>query len=300
MAFKSVLPPSDKKPKSQSRSPSGKSRFLYALRENFSVSTWLLIGALLQSILVFIIPRLYAFLPVFLILAARFGDSLAITFGFKRNYYMDDAILHRVSPQIPDEDGNFHEDSSNEKVVVFMLGAKSNHPLGIFAPNLKETGDFLNNMTKALEQNSVENGFYGGSTWSSQDKNGANEFLFLSYWRSTEDVHNFAYQPVHRAAWDWWNASVGDGKLDHIGINHEIFEVDRHHWEGVYINFQPTLLGATTYLKKGDKMVGGNVPDQWISPLIDARRGKLRTSAGRLGRDPQQNAEKHNFDGYME
>lgn len=279
--------------------PSGNARFLYSLRENFSVSTWLLIGALLQSLLVFVIPRLYAFLPVFLILAARFSDSLAITCGLKRNHYMDDAVLHRVSPQIPDQDGNFHDDSSNEKVVVFMLGAKSNHPLGIFAPNFKETGDFLNNMTKALEQNSVENGFYGGSTWSSQDKNGANEFLFLSYWRSTEDIHNFAYQPVHRAAWDWWNAS-SDGKLDHIGINHEIFEVDRHHWEGVYINFQPTLLGATTYLRKGDKMVGGRVDDQWISPLIDARRGKLRTSAGRLGRDPQQNAEKHHFDGYKE
>lgn len=296
MAFKSFLPASDKKPRSQVNGPSKSARNLYALRENFSVSTWLLLGALVQSAIVFVIPRLYALLPVFLVLAARFADSMAITYGFKRNHYLDEAIIHRVSPQIPDEDGNFHEESSKEKVVVFMLGAKSNNPLGIFAPRFKEMGDFLNNMIRALEKNSVENGFYGGSSWTNQDKNGATEFLFLSYWRTTEDVHNFAYQPVHREAWDWWNATIAQN--NHIGINHEIFEVDRHHWEGVYVNFQPTLLGATTYLRKGDKMVGGTVEDQWISPLIDARRGKLRTSAGRLGRDPQQNAEKYKFDGY--
>lgn len=46
-----------------------------------------------------------------------------------------------------------------------------------------------------------------------------------------------------------------------------------------------TGLGATTYLRRGDsKVEGGNIPDEWISPLVDARRGKMRSSAGRLGR----------------
>ena len=31
-------------------------------------------------------------------------------------------------------------------------------------------------------------------------------------------------------------------------------------------------------------MTGGEVGDKWISPLVDATRGKLRSSAGRLGR----------------
>ncbi|KEF51320.1 uncharacterized protein A1O9_12670 [Exophiala aquamarina CBS 119918] len=296
MAFESFLPASSKRPRSQHRWPSQSAQLLYVIRENFSLSTWLLIGALIQSAIVMVIPRLYAFLPAFLVLAARLVDSLAITYGFKRNHYLDEAIIHRVAPQIPDENGIFSENPSNEKVVVFMLGAKSNHPLGVFAPRFKETGDFLSNMTRALDKNAVENGFFGGSAWTNQDKNGAREFLFISYWRSTEDVHKFAYLPVHREAWDWWNATVAQN--DHIGINHEIFEVDRHHWEGVYLNFQPTLLGATTYLKKGDKMIGGTVEDQWISPLIDARKGKLRSSAGRLGHDPQKNAEKYKFDGY--
>lgn len=31
-------------------------------------------------------------------------------------------------------------------------------------------------------------------------------------------------------------------------------------------------------------MEGGIVGDEWIGPLVDARRGKMRSSAGRLGR----------------
>lgn len=261
------------------------------LRVNFSLSTWLLIGALLQSLIVFIIPRFYAMLPAVLILGARLVDSLAITYGWKNNPYLNEAILHRVSPQIPDEDGNFHQEPAEEKVVVFMLGAKVNHPLGLFAPNVKEIGAGLTEMIKDLEDNAPENGFYGASSWNSPDKNGANEFLNISYWRSTKDLHDFAYGPIHMKTWDWWNKTLKQN--DHIGILHEIFEVDRKQWEAIYVNFQPTLLGATTYLRKGDKMIGGTVDDQWISPLIDARSGKLRSSAGRLGRDPNELYHKH-------
>lgn len=64
---------------------------------------------------------------------------------------------------------------------------------------------------------------------------------------------------------------------------HEVYEADRGMWEGVYINFQPTLLGSTTYLKKDGKLVGGEVGEQWISPLMDANKGPLRTSMARRG-----------------
>ena len=43
--------------------------------------------------------------------------------------------------------------------------------------------------------------------------------------------------------------------------------------------------------------MGGTVGDEFIKPLIDASRGKLRTSAGRLGRDPKQLYEKHGYHG---
>lgn len=291
MAFRSELAPFEKRPRSQTNWPDANRSLFYMLRMQFSVSTWLLLGALLQSLIVLIIPRFYAILPSLLILGARLADTMAITYGWKKNHYLDEAILHRTSPQIPDENGDFHEEASQEKVTVFMLGAKVNHPLGIFAPNMKRIGDDLVGMFNLLENDSNDFGFYGGSSWTSQDKNGATELLNLSYWRSAEDLHKFAYSDMHKKTWDWWTKTLPEN--DHIGINHEIFEVDAKHWEAMYLNFQPTLLGATTYLRKGDKMVGGAVEDQWVSSLVDASRGKLRSSAGRLGRTPEELYEKH-------
>ena len=52
-----------------------------------------------------------------------------------------------------------------------------------------------------------------------------------------------------------------------------------------YVNFQPTGLGATTYLKKPDGAIEyGKLAGEWISPLVQANKGPLRSSAGRLGR----------------
>ncbi|OAP58382.1 hypothetical protein AYL99_07472 [Fonsecaea erecta] len=230
-------------------------------------------------------------LPSILILGARLADTLAVTYGLKRNPYLKDAIMKRNSPQIPDGNGNFHEEAAHEKVVVFLLGLKLNHPLGIFSHNAKTLVDYVAKFEKELETKAPEGGYYGGTNWTNQEQNGATEAVLISYWRSIEDIHEFAYGPTHREAWDWWNRTVAEN--DHIGINHEIFGVDQKQWEGIYINFQPTLLGATTYLRKGDKFIGGKVDDQWINPLMDASKGKLRSSAGRLGRNPTQLYEKH-------
>lgn len=63
---------------------------------------------------------------------------------------------------------------------------------------------------------------------------------------------------------------------------HEVYEADRGMYESIYINFQPTLAGATTVLTKDGKMADGTVGEEWVSPLLEAR-GKLRTSNGRRG-----------------
>lgn len=41
-------------------------------------------------------------------------------------------------------------------------------------------------------------------------------------------------------------------------------------------------------------MIGGAVEDKWVSPLVDARRGKLRISAGRFGGQPDVLEQKYN------
>ena len=86
----------------------------------------------------------------------------------------------------------------------------------------------------------------GMSTWlGAGERPTSSEYATISYWRSIEDIHQFALSPIHRSAWEWWNKSVKEHS--NLGIMHEVFEVPkRSGWEGIYINYHPTGLAATT------------------------------------------------------
>ncbi|EKD21200.1 putative transcriptional regulator [Drepanopeziza brunnea f. sp. 'multigermtubi' MB_m1] len=255
---------------------------LSALQQNFSLQTLLLIGACIQSLLFLLpIPRFYSVGPAVALLLFRIIKTFLITYNIIPNPYMTNAILQKSTAQPRDLNGNF-TGPGKQKVAVMFLGAKSNHPLGVFEPGFARVGGFLKKMTEELNgAETQDSGFLGQSATTRTDANGTTERILISYWRSLQDIHNFAYGPTHLAAWRWWNSSLKS--LDHVGIMHEVYEADAGMWEGLYVNFQPTLLGSTTYLKKDGKLVGGEVGDEWVSPLLDANRGKLRTSNGRRG-----------------
>lgn len=115
----------------------------------------------------------------------------------------------------------------------------------------------------------------------------------MSYWRTADDVLKFAAGPTHKETWAWWDAHAPE--LKHIGISHEIFQADRGMYENVYHNFQPTRLGATSFFRQGDKMIGGTVADSWISPLVSASRGKLRSARGRMNITQGDESEKYGY-----
>ena len=291
MAFTPSTPPLSRKPRSISRQSSQIQALSFLVRNSLSLSSVLLVGGILQSVLAFFVPSYYVLLPALAILLGRLTYTALVTFHLLPNPYLKDSILSRAAAQVPDADGNFSDRGANEKVVCFHLGSKYNHPMGFFAPNVKELADRFEVMNKELDANLGNNGYLGGSAFYSPTPNGAMEMTFISYWRSIEAIHEFAYGPAHRSGWDWWNALTAK-ESKHIGINHEIFAAGPGQWEAIYINHQPTLLGATTYLKKGDKMVGGTVDDQYIRGLMDARKGTLKSSAGRLGWQPERLYEK--------
>ena len=54
-----------------------------------------------------------------------------------------------------------------------------------------------------------------------------------------------------------------------------MYAVDSKNWESNCVNCQPTGLGTTSYLKKGDKLVIGVVADEWVSQVVDASKGRL-------------------------
>jgi hypothetical protein len=122
----------------------------------------------------------------------------------------------------------------------------------------------------------------GQTAWASKGRTSCPELLNISYWRDLEAVHAFAHSPLHREAWDYWNRTIKSHAF--LGVHHEVYEADAKHWENVYANFQPTGLGATSYLKRADgQLEGGEIADEWVSPLLPANKGKLSTSLGRLG-----------------
>jgi len=247
-----------------------------------SLSTILLLGASIQTILVLLpIPTIYAVSPAITLLVLRLTHTLLITYSIIPNPYLVNAIPKKSAAQVPDRNGNF-SGPGKEKIAVLHLGAKSNHPLGVFAPDFGIVAKYMAKMTRQLEgEPTQDSGFLGQSAFERVDANGAVEFNLISYWRSLEDVHKYAHGPTHRQAWRWWDSTLK--QHNHIGFMHEVFEADAGMWEGIYINFQPTLLGSTTFLKRDGKLVSGEVKEEWISPLLDANQGPLRTSGQRRG-----------------
>lgn len=73
----------------------------------------------------------------------------------------------------------------------------------------------------------------------------------------------------------------------------------------IYLSFQlvqrdliSTYIAATTTRRKASKegQAGGDV---WVSPIMDASKGRLRTNAGRMGRTQgDDNRKKYGIDPY--
>ena len=143
MAFTPSVAPLSRKPRSVSRQSSQIQAFSFVIRNSLSLSSVLLIGGILQSMLAFFVPSYYVLLPALTILLGRVAYTALVTFHLLPNPYLKDSILSRASAQVPDAEGNFSDRGASEKVVCFHLGSKSNHPMGLFRSECQETGGLL-------------------------------------------------------------------------------------------------------------------------------------------------------------
>lgn len=284
MAFSSIYTPLSEKPHMQDLKEGGSFPLWTVIRFNFSVVSWILVGASLQALAVYLFSSgRYVLLISTTLLIAKIARTLLHTYYVTPSSYLKDVIPGRTTALLPNENTGELEAASSRKIAVLHLGARSNHPWGYFAPQFSKLGHWINKMNEEMDSGRAK-GFMGQTTFHRLNQQGTPEVTLISYWDSIEDLWAFAHDDVHREAWQWWEKTIKQN--GYVGINHEIFEADAQHWENIYVNFQPTMMGATTHLKRGGKALeGGIVPDQWISPLVDARRGKLAKSSGRLGRE---------------
>jgi hypothetical protein len=238
-----------------------------------SITTWLALGALLQSFAFLLVGRI-ALLPAVAYIIATTANTSAIAAGWKHNPMMDGVIMQKFSTAFPDSKGNYGDKPADTSIAVLNIGFRNNHPLGIFAPGVKQIGDYFAQMVVDLEAHDEEFGLLGMTSWANTAaRKTQNELLNVGYFKTVEGLHAFAHSDYHMKAWKWWNANYK--QWPHMSIYHEVFHVPKGHWESIYVNSHISGLPSTR-VKTEDGL--------WRSPIVDASRGLLKTSAGRMSR----------------
>ena len=91
-------------------------------------------------------------------------------------------------------------------------------------------------------------------------------------------MQKYAHSEGHRKGWDWYTKNKK--RYPHLSIYHEMYHVPKGHWETIYENSHITGLHTTTQAYT-DAATGEKL---WASPVVDASKGFLRSSAGRMSR----------------
>lgn len=154
--------------------------------------------------------------------------------------------------------------ASDEPVVVFLIGMRVNKLLAI--RKWWSVAKAMPPMMKTLYEH-PEKGFLGGRSclnWRG--------VTMIQYWRSFEDLENFAKNTddPHLEAWKKFNKAVGsDGT---VGVWHETYQVLAGQYESVYANMPVFGLATAT----------GHLPIGKQS----------QTARRRMGREEQEAVEK--------
>jgi hypothetical protein len=164
---------------------------------------------------------------------------------------MTDVVPERMTAEV---EGEF---------VVFLIGMRINSLWRVheWLPVLLA----MPRMLRELEAD-PESGLLESRAWF-----GLRDPVLVQYWRSFDDLHEYARDAdgEHLPAWKAFNRRVGEGGS--VGIWHETFLVKDGEYEAVYNNMPPTGLGTVGDLRPAS--------------------GDAETAAERLGRDAGDDAE---------
>lgn len=175
------------------------------VRDQFTIFTWLLLGALIQSAAFAWLPyrNIVLVLPVLLILGFKATSTLLKLTGIIENEYMKNVIPSRTTAVFPNEKGG-EEKAGGSTVCAILLAVVSNHPLGMLAPGYKEIGDRFDNMVDELSADATKLGFLGASKWlNAAERTTSSEFMTILYFVDDKALHAFAHGPTHSDATRW-------------------------------------------------------------------------------------------------
>ncbi|KAI8195428.1 hypothetical protein KHU50_010933 [Colletotrichum sp. SAR 10_65] len=253
------------------------------IKDGFTLTTLFSIGALMQTALFLILPTKYAIIPSSAIALNSIISTIIGTRSKSANTYMNGVVPGRTSAQFPDPTtGKIPATPAGRSLLVFHLGVRFNHPLGLLSPGGREIGAYFDAMNKDLNLRADEYGLYHLSSWQSLEAERNNTLMFIYYFRDVEGLNKFAHDPLHRKTWDWYN-SIRD-QFDHIGIFHEGFVTGPQQYETIYGNMKPTLLGAASLKCKNEE----TKEDEWVNTLVNCDNSALRSQFKRMGKASRQ------------
>ena len=99
---------------------------LFFLSCNFTLTTWLTVGACLQSLLFLMFPRHLALLPAFTLLIVRLVNGALITKGYTSNPYLPYKTMGKMTAPVVREGEEGAGMPGEEEVVCFVVGANVN------------------------------------------------------------------------------------------------------------------------------------------------------------------------------
>ncbi|KAK3686918.1 hypothetical protein LTR37_019360 [Vermiconidia calcicola] len=282
--FRSLLTPTEEPGQPLPKNTTGFNFLIQYGRDSVNVTTWLGLAALVQSVLLLTFGRL-ALIPPAVLLGIRITDTFMMVYGLKRNRYMDGVIQRKTATAFPDGVGNYGNKPADSEVCVFLLGTRCNHPLGALAPGMSDIRAFFPKMTADLEEHREEYGFLTTINWLNADqRQAASEIMNVCYFKNADGLHEFAHSSAHREVWNWWNKHTKH--MPHISIWHETYQVPKGSCKTIYINSHISGLNGASR-PYTDEMTGKVL---YNYPIVDASKGLLKTSAGRMSRS---NASEH-------
>lgn len=232
-----------------------------------------------------VLPARYALTPLTLLLGISIINTVIQARSPKDNAFTLDVVPGRVTAQLPSRTtGAFGSRPAAKPLVVFHLGVRFNHPLGLLSPGAKEIGDYFTAMIKALEDRRDEFGMLHISNWRAAERQSNNSLMIVAYFRDVDSLNKFAHDPIHREGWDWYLRFAKKEGNSHIGIFHETFVTRPGDYETIYVDCPPTLLGAANVKVDdagGEKASQGG--ERWARPLVSANHSALRSQSGRMG-----------------
>src|SRR5690242_5887899 len=171
---------------------------LQMIRDQFSITTWLSIGAIIQATAYALLPyrNIVTILPVLLLLGYKLASTACVLFGLVPNPRMKDVLLGHTTPVFPDEKGT-QEKPADRTICAILLGVVSNHPLGMLGPAYKEIGDQFEAMWNQMSDDATKYGYLGHSSWlNASDNTTSSEFMSIVYFENEDYLHDYAHGPM--------------------------------------------------------------------------------------------------------